>query len=115
VLGAQLGLFFGALCQLAIPAAGLDPIAFAVVGMAAFFTAAVQAPVTGIVLVIEMTASFSMLLPMIAACFAAMLVPNLLRGIPIYDALRERVRRLQLSEAGEAATRAANARAENSR
>jgi len=56
VLGAQLGLFFGAFCRLAIPAAGLDPTAFAVVGMAAFFTAVVQAPVTGIVLVIEMTA-----------------------------------------------------------
>jgi len=33
VLGAQLGLFFGAFCRLAIPAAGLDPTAFAVVGM----------------------------------------------------------------------------------
>ena len=59
--------------------------------MAAFFTGVVQAPVTGIVLVIEMTASFTMLLPMIAACFAAMLVPNLLRGAPIYNSLRERV------------------------
>src|SRR5215472_3255955 len=115
VLGAQLGLFFGAFCQLAIPAAGLDPTAFAVVGMAAFFTAVVQAPVTGIVLVIEMTAGFTMLLPTIAACFAAMLVPNLLRGVPIYDSLRERLCRLQQSEAASAATRAADARAENSR
>jgi len=95
VLGALLGLFFGELCRLAIPAAALDPTAFAVVGMAAFFTAVVQAPVTGIVLVIEMTAGFTMLLPMIAACFAAMLVPNLLHGTPIYDSLRERGRRLQ--------------------
>ena len=94
---------------------GLDPIAFAVVGMAAFFTGVVQAPVTGIVLVIEMTASFTMLLPMIAACFAAMLVPNLLHGAPIYDSLRERVYRLQQSEKAAAATRTADARAENSR
>jgi CIC family chloride channel protein len=115
VLGAQLGLFFGELCRLAIPAVGLDPIAFAVVGMAAFFTGVVQAPVTGIVLVIEMTAGFTMLLPTIAACFAAMLVPNLLRGSPIYDSLRERLRRLQRSEAGSAAIRAADARAENTR
>jgi chloride channel protein, CIC family len=115
VLGAQLGLFFGAFCRLAIPAADLDPTAFAVVGMAAFFTAVVQAPVTGIVLVIEMTAGFTMLLPTIAACFAAMLVPNLLRGVPIYDSLRERLCRLQQSEAASAATRAADARAENSR
>jgi len=32
---------------------------------------------------------------MIAACFAAMLVPNLLNSAPIYDALRERSRRGQ--------------------
>jgi len=88
VLGAQLGLFFGVVCRLALPDAAPDPIAFAVVGMAAFFTGVVQAPVTGIVLVIEMTASFTMFLPMIAACFAAMLVPNLLGSAPIYASLR---------------------------
>jgi CIC family chloride channel protein len=59
--------------------------------MAAFFTAVVRAPVTGIILVIEMTASFTLLLPMLSACFAAMLVPNLLGNAPIYDSLRERI------------------------
>jgi len=108
VLGAQLGLFFGELSRLAIPAVGLDPIAFAVVGMAAFFTGVVQAPVTGIVLVIEMTAGFTMLLPTIAACFAAMLVPNLLHGTPIYDSLRERACRLQRTEGALAAIRTAD-------
>ena len=53
----------------------------------------VQAPITGIVLVIEITAGFTMLLPMIAACFAAMLVPNLLSTAPIYDSLRRRTTR----------------------
>jgi CIC family chloride channel protein len=95
VLGAQLGWFCGALCDIAFPDMNLDPTAFAVVGMAAFFTGVVQAPVTGIVLVIEMTASFTMLLPMIAACFTAMLVPNLIGTAPIYDSLRERTLRLQ--------------------
>jgi chloride channel protein, CIC family len=90
VLGAQLGLFCGALYRLILPEMNLDPTAFAVVGMAAFFTGVVQAPITGIILVIEMTASFTMLLPMIAACFAAMLVPNLLGSAPIYDSLRRR-------------------------
>ena len=57
--------------------------------MAAFFTGVVRAPLTGIVLIIEMTAGFTMLLPMVGACFAAMLVPTLLRDTPIYEALRE--------------------------
>ena len=38
-----------------------------------------------------MTASVSLLLPMLMACFVAMLVPTLLRDPPIYDSLRERV------------------------
>jgi CIC family chloride channel protein len=93
VLGAQLGVLSGALCRLAFPDLNIDPIAFAVVGMAAFFTGVVQAPITGIVLVIEMTASFTMLLPMLGACFAAMLVPNLLHGAPIYESLQKRTTR----------------------
>jgi CIC family chloride channel protein len=112
VLGAQLGMFFGALCQTAFPGMDVDPAAFAVVGMAAFFTGVVQVPVTGIVLVVEMTAGFTMLLPMLGACFAAMLVPILLHCAPIYEALRERAaRRRQV----EHLTRAAGARSGNSR
>ncbi len=57
--------------------------------MAAFFTAVVRAPVTAIVLVTEMTGCFTLLLPMLLACFAAMAVTTLLRNPPIYDALRE--------------------------
>jgi CIC family chloride channel protein len=90
VLGAQLGLLFGLVCGLAFPEMGVQPVAFAVVGMAAFFTGAVRAPVTGIVLVMEMTASFPMLLPMLAACFTAMLVPTLLGDPPVYESLRNR-------------------------
>ena len=72
VLGAQLGLFIGLLFRLAFPDLGIQPEGFAVVGMAAFFTGVVRAPLTGIVLVTEMTASVTMLLPMLGACFVAM-------------------------------------------
>jgi CIC family chloride channel protein len=90
VLGSQSGLLFGALCKSWFPSLAPHPTAFAVVGMAAFFTAVVRAPVTGIVLVAEMTASFTLLLPMLGACFAAMVVPTLLGNAPIYDTLRQR-------------------------
>jgi CIC family chloride channel protein len=89
VVGAQLGLLFGVGCRLVLPDLSTPPVAFAVVGMAAFFTGVVRAPVTGIVLIIEMTAGFTLLLPMLGACFAAMLVPTLLGNEPIYDSLRE--------------------------
>ncbi|HUA86546.1 MAG TPA: H(+)/Cl(-) exchange transporter ClcA [Bryobacteraceae bacterium] len=89
VLGAQLGWLFAVLCHLILPHFVAPPAAFAVVGMAAFFTAVVRAPVTGIVLVTELTASFTQLIPMLWASFAAMVIPTILRNTPIYDSLSE--------------------------
>ncbi len=89
VLGAQLGLIYGRICQFIFPGLDLQPVGFAVVGIAAFFTGVVRAPLTGIVLATEMTANVDLLLPMLGACFAAMLAPSLLRCAPIYDSLRE--------------------------
>ena len=91
VLGAELGLWLGKLFALALPGFGIQPEGFAVVGMAALFVGIVRAPVTGIVLVTEMTANVTMLLPMIVACFVAMLVPTVLGDSPIYDSLRARL------------------------
>jgi chloride channel protein, CIC family len=87
VVGAQSGLVLGTLFCRWLPYLE-RPAAFAVVGMAAFFTAVVRAPVTGIILVTEMTGCFTLLLPMLLACFAAMIVPTLLGDPPIYDSLR---------------------------
>ncbi len=93
VLGAQSGWLFASLLDRIFPALALDPKTAAVVGMAAFFTAVVRAPLTGIVLIIEMTNGFTLLLPMLAACFTAMLLPTLLGNEPIYDSLRQRLLR----------------------
>ena len=69
----------------------LEPNGFALVGMAALFSAIVRAPLTAIVLVTEMTANLTMLLPMIVACFAAMLVPTLFGEVSILESLRTRL------------------------
>ena len=65
-------------------------IPMAVVGMAAFFGATVRAPLTGVVLVIEMTASTAAIIPILAATAAAVLTAYLVGSPPIYDSLRER-------------------------
>ena len=102
-LGAQAGLMFGALCRTLFPGAAIEPQSFALVGMAAFFTGVVRAPLTGIVLVTEMTANTTLLLPMLGACFVAMLVPTLVGNEPIYDSLRgQTLRRERESEAQRA-------------
>ncbi|WP_407666395.1 ClC family H(+)/Cl(-) exchange transporter [Mycobacterium pinniadriaticum] len=66
-------------------------VPMALVGMGAFFGATVRAPVTGMVLVIEMTATTSVAVPMMAATAAAVLAAYLVGSPPIYDSLRERM------------------------
>jgi CIC family chloride channel protein len=90
VLGALLGLAVGQLAHLALPGAGVQPETFAVVGMAAYFAAIVRAPLTGIVLIVEMTNSYAQMLPLLVACFAAYAVADFVMDRPIYEALLER-------------------------
>jgi len=53
VLGSQVGLFVGTITSLAFPRLGIQPVAFAVVVMAAFFKAVARTPLTSIILVTE--------------------------------------------------------------
>lgn len=99
-LGAQAGLLFFSACHGLFPQMALEPQSFALVGMTALFAGVSRAPLTGIVLVTEMTANTTLLLPMIGACFAAMLVPTLLNNAPIYESLR--IKTLQREKADPA-------------
>lgn len=90
VLGTQIGLLVGLLAQHSFTSIVSDPAAFAVVGMAAYFTAIVRAPLTGIVLIIEMTGDYNLMLPLLVACFAAYGIADMCRDRPIYEALLER-------------------------
>jgi CIC family chloride channel protein len=89
-LGACLGLGFGLLCPQFVTDSGATPITFAIAGMAAFLTATVRAPVTGMILIFEMTGAFNQALPMLWASFAAMAVPTLMGNLPIYDSMKAR-------------------------
>lgn len=89
VLGALLGLITGQVGALGFPALAQTPAAFAVVGMAAAFSAIVRAPLTGIVLIVEMTNNYEQLFPLLVACMIAFLVAERLHNKPIYEALLE--------------------------
>lgn len=92
LLGAVLGaLAAWGLNFLLGPEWAVSPVALAIVGMAAFFTGVVRAPLTGVVLIAEMTASPDLLVPSLLACGAAMLAATWVRGEPIYDTLRRRM------------------------
>jgi CIC family chloride channel protein len=68
----------------------LDPISFALVGMAAFFTVIVRAPLTGILLAIEMSGKVGLMIPLMIVAIVCTMIPELLRQKPIYDLLRDR-------------------------
>ncbi|MEO7447310.1 MAG: H(+)/Cl(-) exchange transporter ClcA [Humibacillus sp.] len=90
VLGSHLGLLVGLVGQSVMPDQTPEPAGLALIGMAAFFTATVRAPVTGLILATEMTGSTILLAPMLGACAVAMLVATVLRSTPIYDQLTAR-------------------------
>ena len=69
----------------------INPAAFALVAMAAFFTGVVRAPVTGVLLICEMSGSVTLMVPLLLASVGAAVVASLLRGEPIYDSLRARM------------------------
>lgn len=87
LLGALLGLMMGQLGVALFPSLAGNPAAFAVVGMAALFTAVVRAPLTGIVLILEMTANYEQLFALVVACLMAYLVAEHFQDKPVYEAL----------------------------
>jgi CIC family chloride channel protein len=90
VLGAQIGLAVGLISSPWMPKVVVAPGIFAVVGMAAYFSAIVRAPLTGMVLIVEMTGNYALMLPLAIACITAYGVADLLGDLPVYEALLER-------------------------
>ena len=89
-LGTLLGIWMGELGQAVFPESlSFSPI-FVVAGMGALFAATVRAPITGIILVIELTGSFGQFLPIMIACLTSMVMAEWLGGRPIYSDLLER-------------------------
>ena len=100
VIGAAVGTMLAEVGDRLWPALALSPTTAALVGMAAFFTAVVRAPLTGCLLVLGMTGTATPLLPMLAACAAAIVVTAALGSAPIYDTLRQRMERGWAAEPG---------------
>lgn len=87
MLGAVIGGIFG---HLVINYIGYDSslfTSFIVLAMAGYFTAIVRAPITGILLLVEMTGSFTHLLPLTVVSITSYVVADLLKSVPIYESL----------------------------
>lgn len=88
-IGAMLGGAFGVLDVQLFGHADSQIGAFALVGMGAVFAGVVRAPITSVLIIIEMTAGYGLTLPLMISNMAAYALARRLRPTPIYEALLE--------------------------
>lgn len=91
LMGALFGLALSGIFGLGLPFV----LTFSALAMAGYFAAVVRAPVTGILLITEMTGSFSHLLSLSAIVLVAYLTAQLLGSEPIYESLLNRLLNLR--------------------
>ncbi len=91
VIGGFIG---GAFAAVGVQFFGLDSMYinnFVLLAMAGYFSAIVRAPLTGIILIFEMTGSLSQMLSLAIVSIVAYVVATLLRSKPIYESLLDRL------------------------
>ena len=83
-VGAMLGGIVGNVAQALWPEVGLNPGAYAIVGMAAVFSGAARAPITGVLIVFEMSSDYQLILPLMLATVLSTLVAEYVFPESIY-------------------------------
>ncbi|HHF7375472.1 H(+)/Cl(-) exchange transporter ClcA [Legionella bozemanae] len=89
-LGTILGLAASHILQAISSEITIHPGMLAVAGMGALFAASVRAPITGIILVVEMTQNYLLILPLMITCLTSTTVVQLAKNAPIYTQLLRR-------------------------
>ncbi|MFR5869995.1 MAG: chloride channel protein, partial [Acutalibacteraceae bacterium] len=92
VLGALGGALFGRLAILCGVVPETYAVNFMLLGMAGMFTAIVRAPLTGIILIVEMSGSLTQLLSLSVVCLCAYIAADLCHSAPIYESLLDRIK-----------------------
>ena len=84
-MGAMLGTAFELVANALFPGIAAPPGAYAIVGMAAFFSAAAHAPLTSVLILFELTGDYKIILPlMLTVVIATVFAQKLLKGESIY-------------------------------
>lgn len=84
-VGAATGGAFGAGLAALFPEAGLQPAAYALVGMGAMVAAATGAPITGILMIFEMTDDYAIMLPLMMTVAVAVVVARRFERDDLYS------------------------------
>jgi CIC family chloride channel protein len=88
-IGGMLGGAIGTLDSTLLGHTGEPVGAFALVGMGAVFAGIIRAPMTSVLIIIEMTSGYSLILPLMLANMTAYVLAKHWRPTPIYEALLE--------------------------
>ncbi len=83
-IGAMLGGAFGIGMDRLFPGLGVEPGAYALVGMGVVFAGGTWASMSGILILFEMTRDYDLILPMMIACVASTLVAKKMSADTIY-------------------------------
>lgn len=99
-VGAATGGAFGAIVSAAFPALGIDPALYSLAGMGALVAGSTGAPITGILLVFEMTHDFTLVMPLMLAVVACKTVMRRYERDSLYSGwLRRRGRMVPTTHA----------------
>jgi CIC family chloride channel protein len=116
-LGAVMGSIVGQFVQQYLPGLDVTPAVCALVGMGAVVAATTRAPISGVLMIFELTRDYDTIVPLMTACIPAVLISavlhkdsiyiarltsrgvtlrsrgelNLLRGLRVSDAMKKRV------------------------
>jgi len=93
VLGAIIGKIFGETVDIFAQTGADFTVHWIVLGMAAYFVAVVRAPITGVILILEMTGSFHLLLALTTVAVVSFYVTELLGQQPVYEILYDRMKK----------------------
>jgi len=93
VLGAIIGKIFGEIVDIFAQTGTDFTVHWIVLGMAAYFVAVVRAPITGVILILEMTGSFHLLLALTTVAVVSFYVTELLGQQPVYEILYDRMKK----------------------
>ncbi|WP_411679395.1 ClC family H(+)/Cl(-) exchange transporter [Clostridium thailandense] len=89
-VGALIGTLYGTILVTIFHFNSIYISNFVILAMAGYFTAVVRAPITGSILITEMTGSFNHLLPLALISIIAYITADLLKSEPIYESLLDR-------------------------
>ncbi len=87
IMGAALGSLMGSAAHLLFHVS--SPVTYALSGMGILFSAVVRVPITGIVIIFEMTSDFNLVLPLMVGSITAYLTGELISPGSLYDRLLE--------------------------